>query len=231
MKVKVCGMKEPEDIRQVISLGVDMLGFIFHKDSPRCIKNTPSTAGNLPDYADEEICESLNGQSVERVGVFMDEMPQDIITQTYNYRLDYVQLMGEENPIYIENVRRTLVPDIVPEVKIIKAIPISDEGSFRQTEGYEGLVDVFLFTSQSAPFSEDEKKFDWDLLNHYQGDTPFILSGGIDLADAEELLSLCHPRFMGVDLTINFEKSVGMKDVEKLKKMLNCLHNKGDRTT
>lgn len=136
MFIKVCGMREPENIRAVSALGIDMIGFVFWPNSPRYVRMISSQAGIIPDYSVERLnkgrgkVETSTDKVVlpKRVGVFVDDMPQSIVTRVFNYDLDYVQLHGEESRVMIENLRRTLEPDIKQGVKIIKALSI---GSLR----------------------------------------------------------------------------------------------------
>jgi phosphoribosylanthranilate isomerase len=131
MIVKVCGMRDADNIREVAALGVDMIGFIFWPKSPRCVQLISSQAGIIPDYSEERYRQAATGQQAQtaatqpqRVGVFVGEMPQTIVSYVYNYGLDYVQLHGQEKPVMIENLKHTLIPDIAPRIKIIKALSI-----------------------------------------------------------------------------------------------------------
>ena len=94
--IKVCGMRDSENIRQVAALGVKWIGMIFWNQSPRNVTMIPTYAGIIPDRS------SLNGQNsssdIQRIGVFVDEMPQNIITRVINFQLDIVQLHGHESP-------------------------------------------------------------------------------------------------------------------------------------
>ena len=119
MIIKVCGLREPENISAVSSLDIDLMGFIFWEGSARYVKSIPVHSGILPDKADSGIKESLENRRIGRVGVFVDEMPQVVVTDVYNYSLDYIQLHGDESAVYMENLKRTLVPDIAPDVKMI----------------------------------------------------------------------------------------------------------------
>ena len=94
MIIKVCGMRNPENISAVAALGIDLLGLIFYPDSPRYVQEyIPSNAGILPDGIPTSMKEVTHGMFPKRVGVFVDEMPQTIITKAYNYELDYIQLV------------------------------------------------------------------------------------------------------------------------------------------
>ena len=99
MIIKVCGMRDADNIRDISALGVDMIGLIFYPQSPRYVQMLSSGAGIIPDYAPDM------GKTSLRVGVFVDDMPQNIVTRVYNYKLDYIQLHGNEPRETLENLR------------------------------------------------------------------------------------------------------------------------------
>ncbi len=226
MIVKVCGMTQPENISQVADLGVDMVGFNFHQANPRCIKNLSSLAGTIPDTANEDVLTSLGRKNVKKVGVFKDEMPQTVITQVYNYGLDYVELRGDASGTYVDNLRRTLVPDIAPKVKIMKTIVLGSAKDLLRASEYEGKVDMMVFLRREKRRNADGKDSFFDWVEDYKGETPFLVSGGIDMDDVEDILNVENKNFAGVNLNARFEVSVGVKDVEKLRKVMYMLKNK-----
>lgn len=222
MIIKVCGMRDAENIREVSELDIDMMGFIFWKDSPRFVRMISSHAGIIPDYSEERLNRNsgkvVNDQHrIKRVGVFVDDMPQTIVTRIYNYELDYVQLHGEESCIMIDNLRRTLEPDIRTGVKIIKTISVSSVEDIEKTKEYEGCVDLFLFDTKCPTMGGSGDKFDWSVLSAYKGNVPFLLSGGIGMEDVDKIKSFQHPQFAGIDVNSCFETEPGVKDVEKLR--------------
>ena len=241
MIIKVCGMREPENIRAVASLDIDLMGFIFYPKSSRYVQMISSKAGIIPDYSVERLrgLKARNGENETaktgdpvdadalpaRVGVFVDDMPQNIVTRVYNYSLDYVQLHGDESPVMIENLRHTLDPDIAPRIKIIKALSIRSEEDVRRWRDYKGLVDLFLFDTPTEGYGGSGEKFDWTALEAYDGDVPFLLSGGIGPADAERIKSFQHPQFVGIDLNSQFETAPGVKDVELLRTFIAKIRN------
>ena len=230
MIIKVCGMREPENIRAVASLGIDLMGFIFYPSSSRFVQMISSCAGIIPDYSEERLTEAKrvgnkceeggsvqDGNLPKRVGVFVDDMPQNIVTRVYNYALDYVQLHGNETVEMIDNLRRTIDPDIHPNIKIIKALSVSSEESLQACKQYEGHVDMFLFDTRCDSYGGSGEQFDWKVLASYDGHTPFLLSGGIGPEDASRIKAFSHPQFAGIDLNSKFETAPALKDVEKLK--------------
>ena len=147
-------------------------------------------------------------------------MPQNIVTRVYNYNLDYIQLHGNETRETIENLRATLDPDIKPGIKIIKAISVSTAEDIQKYKEYVGAVDLFLFDTKCKTVGGSGEQFDWQVLQQYDGETPFLLSGGIGQEDVERLKAFQHPKCIGIDLNSKFEIEPALKDVEKLRKFL-----------
>ena len=227
-------MRDARNIREVSQLGVDMIGMIFYPKSPRYVEMQSSHAGIIPDYAKEDIgasdssgssseSVSSSSKSPARVGVFVDDMVQNIVTRVVNYHLDYVQLHGNEPREMCENLRLTLDPDIRPGIKIIKAISVSDASDIQKYKEYVGAVDLFLFDTKCKTVGGSGRQFDWQVLEQYDGEVPFLLSGGIGPEDASRLHAFHHPKCIGIDLNSRFEIEPGVKDVEKLKGFLNAM--------
>ena len=188
-------MREADNIRAVEALGIDMMGFIFWPKSSRYVSQRP-------DYLPKR---------VKRVGVFVDEDPEQVKRLADDYALDYIQLHGQESPSYIFQLRG---------LHVIKAFNISIAEDLLQTQPYEGLVDFFLFDAKGKSVGGNGEKFNWDVLDAYQGATPFLLSGGIGLDDAARVNAFYHPKCIGIDLNSRFELSPGLKDVAKLKEFM-----------
>lgn len=207
-------MRDADNIRDISALGVDMIGLIFYPPSPRYVQQFSSGAGIIPDYAPDM------GKTPLRVGVFVDDMPQNIVTRVYNYKLDYVQLHGNEPRETLENLRATIDPDIKPNIKIIKAISVSSAEDINKYKEYVGAADLFLFDTKCKTVGGSGEQFDWQVLQAYDGDVPFLLSGGIGPDDAERVRNFHHPKCIGIDLNSKFEIEPALKDVEKLKQFL-----------
>ena len=207
-------MRDADNIRDISALGVDMIGQIFYPPSPRYVQQFSSGAGIIPDYAPDM------GKTPLRVGVFVDDMPQNIVTRVYNYKLDYIQLHGNEPRETLENLRATIDPDIKPKIKIIKAISVSSAEDIKKYKEYVGAADLFLFDTKCKTVGGSGEQFDWQVLQAYDGDVPFLLSGGIGPDDAERIKNFHHPKCIGIDLNSKFEIEPALKDVEKLKQFL-----------
>lgn len=229
MKIKVCGMRDAENIREIAQLDIDMMGFVFFPRSPRYVQMISSSAGIIPDYSPERLNIAVRQdgkpsyvfpERIKRVGVFVDDMPQNIVTRVYNYNLDYVQLHGQESPVMIDNLRRTLDPDIHPGIRIIKAISVADASDIDRYKEYEGHVDLFLFDTKSLMKGGSGQHFDWSVLDYYDGTTPFLLSGGIGPEDVERIRTFHHDKCIGIDINSKFETEPAMKDADKLKEFI-----------
>ena len=222
-------MRDGENIRQVAELGVDWIGMIFWPKSPRHMTMIPTNAGIIPDRG--SLAPLTSHFSPLRVGVFVDEMPQNIITRVVNFQLDIIQLHGHETPTMIRNLRRTLDPDIRSGVKFIKAISVESRDDIATYKDYEGCVDYFLFDTRKPPREVGGwlppggtgQQFDWSVLEAYDGETPFLLSGGIGPDDAERVRNFYHPKCIGIDLNSRFEIEPALKDIQKLKTFLEQL--------
>ena len=207
-------MRDADNIRDISALEVDMIGLIFYPPSPRYVQQFSSGAGIIPDYAPDM------GKTPLRVGVFVDDMPQNIVTRVYNYKLDYIQLHGNEPRETLENLRATIDPDIKPKIKIIKAISVSSAEDIKKYKEYVGAADLFLFDTKCKTVGGSGELFDWQVLQAYDGDVPFLLSGGIGPDDAERIQNFHHPKCIGIDLNSKLEIEPALKDVEKLKQFL-----------
>ena len=177
MKIKVCGMRDGKNIREVEALGVDYIGMIFWSGSPRNVTMVPTHAGIIPDRS--SLSPLTSHHSPLRVGVFVDEMPQSIITRVVNYQLDVVQMHGHESPTVIRNLRATIDPDFRPGIQFWKAVSIASTDDLNACEQYFNCVDAFVFDTRCDSVGGSGRQFDWQLLEAYHGPVPFLLSGGI----------------------------------------------------
>ena len=198
MITKVCGMRDAQNIRDVEALGIDWIGMIFWPKSKRYVAEVPSY---LPEH-------------LKKVGVFVDSTLDDILQHISDYRLDIIQLHGQESPDFAKALK--------PHT-IIKAFNIEKADDLLQTEKYKGIADYFLFDTKGKMAGGNGQKFDWSVLTAYQGKTPFLLSGGIGPEDTESVKSFHHPRCIGIDLNSRFESEPGFKDINQLKTFINKL--------
>ena len=206
MKIKVCGMRDANNIRQLIQLPIDYMGFIFYEKSARYVQLIP------------EIIHSELFNKIRKVGVFVNADIDFILKKIEEFNLNAVQLHGKETPQYLIELRIKSL-----NLEIWKVFSVDDTFDFNETKGYEALADKFLFDTKTPLHGGSGQKFDWEILKNYNGQTPFFLSGGISAADTKGVKSIRHPQFFGLDLNSKFEISPAFKDVEMLRKFISNL--------
>lgn len=202
IRIKVCGMRDPGNIRQIAVAGPDILGYIFFKGSKRYVGENPDNSlfTQIP-------------ETVEKAGVFVNELPEKICIAAGRYNLQIIQLHGSETPHVCEALRYT-------GLQVIKAVGISGSSGFKALEAYKNTCNYFLFDTASVHHGGTGIKFNWHILNDYKLDIPFFISGGISPDDTDILLRLNHPSFYGVDINSRFEISPGLKDVQRVKEFI-----------
>lgn len=203
MKIKVCGLKDPENIAAVAALSPDYMGFICYNKSPRFI-------GEL----DEDVLNTLPDH-ILKTGVFVNATVERISKAMNQYGFDAIQLHGTETPATCALFR--------PKVLVIKAFGVDEDFDFGRLIDYRNKVDFFLFDTKTPAHGGSGKTFDWTMLNRYAGDIPFFLSGGLSLENLEEVKLIDHPMLHGVDLNSKFEVSPGLKDINMLTKAFNAI--------
>ena len=218
MIIKVCGMRDAVNIHNVSQLGVDWIGLNFCSSDERYVSQISSCAGIIPDYGTLKINTSESNRP-KLCGIFKDDMPQNIVTRVYNFNLDIVQLDGDESPVMMDNLRRTLDPDIHAGIKIMKTINISTCEDINQYKPYAESADYFLFNIQSS----DDGSKDWTILEAYNGNIPFLLSGNIGIDDIASINNFSHPQVYGINVDHKFEEEPAMKNINLLKTFLESI--------
>lgn len=213
--IKVCGLREPGNVGEMASLGVDMLGFIFYEGSCRHV--SPQQMDALCGVADGE---RRGGRRPLKVGVFVDAPQDDIISAVKRYGLDCVQMHGGESVGRLAALRNALDAEAKRGVRIIKALSIATREDVMQGSAYAGVADMLLFDTKGEAAGGNGKRFDWNLLDAYDGPLPFLLSGGIGPECVAGIAAVSHPRLAGIDLNSRFEMSPGVKDVEALARFI-----------
>ena len=199
--IKICGMKDPENIKALAELPVDMIGLIFYEKSPRCV-----------DDCDAEKINALS-LTIPKVGVFVDASLEFILEKKGKFQLQLVQLHGKESPEFCLELRKE-------NIQVIKSFQIKTVEDFKTCQLYEDCCDYFLFDTPTPEYGGSGNKFDWELLSAYTGKTPFFLSGGIAPEDAKIIKQLNFPQLFAVDINSRFEKAPGIKDIDILQQFL-----------
>ena len=203
MKLKVCGMRSPDNIAHLSVLAPDYMGFIFWAPSKRFVsESTPF----LP-------------ESIKKTGVFVDASVDYIQSSISAHQLQAVQLHGEETPGYCQLVQGV-------GVEVIKAFSVKDAFDFSMLEAYENSCDFFLFDTKGALPGGNGYTFDWSLLKEYPSQKPFFLSGGIGLENTQEIKELLNTDLPlhAIDVNSKFEVAPGLKKIEELTQFKNELY-------
>lgn len=208
MKIKICGLRDAANIREILPLKPDLLGFIFYHGSPRYAGSIlkPDDVIGIP-------------VSIPRTGVFVNADPYEIHGLQWKYKLDYIQLHGDETPKMCEKITQS-------GAHVIKAFRIHPGFRFRELMDYVPVCRYFLFDTSGTGYGGSGSKFDWNLLDRYELGHPFFLSGGIGPSDAPRILSIRHPALVGVDINSKFELEPGIKNIELLKKFFRSVRKK-----
>jgi phosphoribosylanthranilate isomerase len=192
-------MKYTQNRQEVEKLDVDFLGYIFYPRSKRFVGETPEPG--------------LFNSEKPKVGVFVDENAFEILALSKNLGFEWVQLHGKENPKTCQLLKRQ-------GLKIIKAFSVDENFDFEITLPYEKVANYFLFDTKTENHGGSGQKFNWSILDKYEGHIPFFLSGGIGPDDEESILKINHPKLTGVDINSGFEDEPGLKNIEKLEKFI-----------
>lgn len=195
MKLKICGMKFPENIQAVAGLAPDYMGFIFWERSPRFFD------GNMPELP----------KNIKKTGVFVDAPVDDVLEKIEKHQLQAVQFHGNEAPEYCRQLA-TL------KVEIIKVFSVDVTFDFHQLEPYEEVCDFYLFDTKGKFPGGNGYVFDWEILKKYNSPKPFFLSGGIGLAEVEQVKKIREADLpvYAIDVNSKFETRPGLKSIEKL---------------
>jgi len=206
MRIKVCGMTKPEQVKQLDEMGVEFAGFIFYPKSPRYVfKSMPAT----------EI-KKIRGK-INKVGVFVNADADQILKTVDACGLYLVQLHGDENPRVCERIANY--------VSVIKAFRISEDDNIEwKIREYYDAVDMYMFDTEGVGYGGTGKKFNWQLLKGQNIRKPFFLSGGISPDDTENLKTFqtdpVAKDLFAVDINSKFEIMPGVKDMDKVKEFV-----------
>lgn len=206
MRIKVCGMTLPEQVNALDEMGVDFAGFIFYPKSPRYVgqKISPEKMKRI-------------GGRIAKVGVFVNAEYDELMRIVEQYRLDMVQLHGDEIPRYCEKVSNY--------VTVIKAFRVTDDDPIDWTiRPFHESCDMFMFDTMGAGYGGTGKKFNWELLRQRPVDKLFFLSGGVEPGDEEKIRAFGNEeaakKLFAIDINSRFEVSAGVKDIKKVKQFV-----------
>ncbi len=204
-KIKVCGMRNLENIRKLVKLKPDYIGFIFYEKSPRYIGKK----------IDAEILDAIP-PSIKKVGVFVNASEREMKNIIVQNGLNMVQLHGNESPEICQLMR-------FGGIEVIKAFSVDESFDFHSIKSYQESCGYFLFDTKTPNYGGSGKQFDWSLLDKHTFTKPVFLSGGIGVEDAEKIIQLNNKDIKVIDINSRFETEPGMKDIEAVKKFMKII--------
>ena len=197
MKIKICGMKYPKNIKSVAALQPDYLGFIFYTKSKRNFE--------------EEIPQIY--EKIKKTGVFVNDTLDFILEKVKRYQLKAVQLHGDESANFCKQMQKN-------NVEVIKVFSVGETFDFSLIMAYENVCDYFLFDTKGKERGGNGVVFNWELLIDYPSTKPYFLSGGIGLESILDLKTFINSKASkycyAIDINSKFEIEPGLKDIKKL---------------
>ncbi len=195
MKLKVCGLTQGENLKQIVNLKPDYIGYIFFEKSPRFLNH------RLPSFS----------TSTKKTGVFVNATIDFIVEKIQTYQLNAIQLHGHETPEFCQQLKSQ-------SLEIIKAFGLDSTMDYEIIEPYQDVCDYFLFDTKTKQYGGSGQTFDWSLLDLYPFKKLFFISGGIDANRLIEIKNLKDQNayLYGVDINSQFEIKPGFKDVPKI---------------
>jgi phosphoribosylanthranilate isomerase len=203
MRIKVCGLTDVQQVRQLNDLVIEFAGFNFYARYPRFVyKKMPAAS-----------IKKIRGK-INKVGVFVNENPEELLRTVDECGLYLVQLHGDESPRYCERISNY--------VGVIKVFRLNENDNVEwKIKDYYDAADMFMFDTESASFGGAGKKFDWKILHDLEIKKPFFLAGGISAEDVAELQNLSRKKvakdLFAIDINSRFELAPGIKDIEMIK--------------
>jgi phosphoribosylanthranilate isomerase len=195
-KVKVCGVQQLEAAKWAVEAGADAVGFIF-ADSRRKItlEKAAAISDSLPD-------------GILRIGVFVNASKEELQAAVKKVNLDYVQLHGDESPVFCRNL----------SIPYIKAVSIKEKKDVDILPDFGG--EMVLVDSGKGPYrGGNGTSFDWDYLKDYQSrDNKLILAGGLKKENVREAIQKVRPYMVDVSSGV---ESGGIKDKKKIMEFIN----------
>jgi phosphoribosylanthranilate isomerase len=207
LKIKVCGMKYSDNISALSDIKPDYMGFIFYPSSKRFIGL---------DFQKSDL--NAIDKEIIKTAVFVNAHLHEVVEFGNLYGFKTIQLHGSETPEFCELLKEQ-------GFKIIKAFGVDEDFDFKTIESFVNSVDFFLFDTKTKEYGGSGQVFNWEVLDNYHLEKPFLLSGGLSLDNLASIKKIENPYFYGVDLNSKFEIEPGLKDIEKLELAFKILRN------
>jgi phosphoribosylanthranilate isomerase len=214
MRVKICGITDPEQGKSIAQMGATAIGFICVPQSPRYVK--PEQIFAVVDALPE-------GCTVDRVGVFANASIEEILQVVAIGQLNGVQLHGGESPEFCQQLRNACKSELpamqssspFARIELIKALRIRTLEDLEQAEVYQTCVETLLLDAyHPGMLGGTGKTIDWQSLQTFRPICNWLLAGGLTPDNVRDALRLTRPD--GIDLSSGVENSPGQKDLQKV---------------
>ena len=209
MIFKICGLREKDSLICCEANKVDFFGLVFYEKSPRNINHNKA----------KQLVDLSKNLSIKPVGVFVNHKISDLKNIIRLLNLKYIQLHGEENQSYINEIKKEF------KLKIIKKISIKNQSDLNKINDIEN-IDYLLFDykpkSNELP-GGNSKSFDWSLLKGVTIKLPWFISGGINESNIKNIQKTINPN--GIDLSSGVERSLGIKSNKKINNLFRLFYD------
>ncbi len=196
-------MRDSTNIKELIQLKPNYIGFIFYEKSPRYVEYIPRVEMDA---------------SIQKVGVFVNASERTINEKRIAFGLDILQLHGNESPELCYLLKQS-------GARVMKVFSVDESFDFQQTRRYEDYCDYFLFDTQTKAYGGSGRKFNWQLLEKYNNVRPVFLSGGIGPEDANSIKAIKNINLKAIDINSKFEIEPALKDIKLLSKFFTEIRN------
>ncbi len=204
MKVKICGMRDEQNISDILTLQPDYLGFIFYEKSKRFLDRNELDIAQISD--------------VKKVGVFVNATISEIKETIRVCSLDVVQLHGDESVELCNTLNQ--------EVEVWKAFGVDEQFDWKLLKDYEKSCSHFLLDTKTITYGGSGRKFNWELLQQYKLAHPLILSGGLNVGLLEEAMALSEQLPIDIlDINSGIEIEPGLKNIEQARLAIGKIRN------
>lgn len=208
MKVKICGMKFPKNILEIGALQPDYIGFIFYPKSKRFVGENFS----------QKSIEKLP-KTIKKVGVFVNESVETVLKIQKQFSFDSVQLHGDESVEMCSILQQN-------GIEVIKVFSVDNYFDFEITKPFESVCELFLFDTKTEKYGGSGKAFDWKILEKYNLEKPFFLSGGLGLNNLKKIKQINHPQLIGLDFNSQLEDENYKKITEEVNELIQKIRTK-----
>ena len=205
--VKICGISSLADYQICRSAGAHWVGMVYYPGSPRHLDS--AALARLADQIDDGDGDSGGGP--QRVLLSVDQSEVSLRQLIAAARPDYLQLHGTETVAFASAMKAEF------NLPIIKMIPIATAADLANCAAWDGIADWLIFDAKTDPGTQPGgtgHSFDWQILSHYSGHTPWMLAGGLTAGTVADAVRISGAR--AVDVSSGVESARGKKDENKI---------------